>query len=58
MTEQEWIDNQGGCCICAERATHADNMDNVFCEEHALKDMAECPEDWNEEDDEDLFGDL
>ena len=48
-TEQEWIDAQGECCIesCTEKPSQVDNMDNVYCDEHAEQDQLEDPGNWD-----------
>jgi len=53
LTEQQWIKKQGKCCIpgCPHPPTHADDMDNVFCDECAEQDMEENPDNWPGEDD-------
>jgi len=48
MIELEWIKKQGNCCIedCSESPCQADDMDNVFCNEHAEQSRQEEPENW------------
>lgn len=48
ITEQDWIKGQGNCCSegCDEEAVEADNMDNVFCEDHAEQDKHDFPDNW------------
>jgi len=48
---QKWIERQGDCCIegCFGRPVHADNLDNVFCEECVEQNIEEEPENWEDE---------
>jgi hypothetical protein len=50
-SEADWIKAQGGCCNpdCPEAATQVDDMDNVYCDEHAEQDRSERPDNWEDD---------
>ena len=51
MTVEEWISNQGNCCIesCESKPVSVDNMDNVYCEECAQQNQEEEPVNWEDD---------